>query len=321
MKKIRSLLKMTYEERMVLTTILSLSGGVILAAGKIVAGLFSDLILFALGVFNLLLILAKLQCLIGIKKGENNFYARNLSVAVLLFIAGVVYIAYVVSDLFFAYPDKVYTRFTSIAITAIAFLEMGLAIRGLVKTKYRGHYYRDIKIISLISAMTAMMTAQIALLSFFSEEDMSVYNSYVGIAVGVITLLLAIYVYFAPEISLSDRSHQVFRLRNANVSFLPDGEILLVSSRIYGDYVFRFERKNNLLEGDIVRKPGLLRRMPLGAKIVCAVLSEILIFVWLIGYFVTFFRTLNLPLKLQKRMEESGFEKIEESEKEALTKG
>ena len=214
-----------------------------------------------------------------------------------------------------------YTRFTSIAITAIAFLEMGLAIRGLVKTKYRGHYYRDIKIISLISAMTAMMTAQIALLSFSSEEDMSVYNSYVGIAVGVITLLLAIYVYFAPEISLSDRSHQVFRPPNANVPFLPDGEILLVSSRIYGDYVFRFERKDSLLVGDIVRNPGLLRRMPLGAKIVCAVLSEILIFVWLIGYFITFFRTLNLPLKLQKRMEESGFEKIEESEKEALTKG
>ena len=46
-------------------------------------------------------------------------------------------------------------------------------------------------------------------------------------------------------------------------------------------------------------------------KIVCCILSEILIFVWLTGRMIFFFRSINLPKRLEIKMKNSGFAKVE----------
>ncbi len=47
-------------------------------------------------------------------------------------------------------------------------------------------------------------------------------------------------------------------------------------------------------------------------KILCCILSEILIFAWLAGRFIFFVRSVNLPKRLEKIMTENGFIKAEE---------
>lgn len=310
-KKYRSI---PYERRIIYTATVTMSISSVIAAGKILIGVFSDLVMCAVGVFNILLVIAKLSCVLGVIQNKG-FKPRNTFTAVFLFFAGLVYVLYMGASLIFEIPQKEYTRFMSIMTAAIAFTEMGVAIYGLIRTKRKGHYYRNIKIISFVSALTALMTAQIALLSFFHGRDLTVSNSYSGMGLGIITMLIAAYVYFAPQLSTIGREHNVFICSRPQENKLIDMsqssvEITLCKSKIYGDYIYRAEIDGNKVDGNIVKAAGIFRRMHLALKIICIILSEILVFAWLAGYAVYFVRTADMPTKLKKKMRQNGFDTI-----------
>lgn len=301
----------SYEERLIITATVTMSVSLIIAVGKALIGLFFDPVMLAVGLFNLMLMIAKLSCIIGAKKGVK-FKKRNTYTAVFLFLGGILYILYMSAGLRHDMPTKEYSMTVAILIATIAFTEMGLAIYGLAKTKEKGHDYRNIKIIAFVSALIAIMTAQIALLSFSSEEDMTVYNSFTGIGIGVITALLSIYIYFAPEISIIDREHNVFILgdpsRNTLVDMtLGEVDIKLKKSRIYGDYIYRAKIDGDTLDGHIIKNKYFWKRLHILLKILVIVLSEILIFAWLIGYAFYFVSAINMPKKLCRLMENNGF--------------
>lgn len=305
--------QMSLEERIVATTILTMTISGLMAVGKILVGLFNDYILAVIGIYNLLLLLAKLQCVLGIRK-KGTFSSRNTAVAILLFLAGLLYLLYSIRMILFDVKSPEYSMFISIMIAFVSFVELGVAIFGLVQTKQKGHFYRDIKIINMVSALTAIMTTQIALLAASESTMGATYNGYTGMGIGIATVLLAIYIYFAPTISLVDREHNRFLLCRAEQNREIDMQektvkISLCKSRFYGGYYYEAEITENVVDGYIKKAPGFFGKLHLFWKILLLVLSEILIFVWLAGYFVFFCRSANMPRRLEAFMQQNGFEK------------
>lgn len=299
-----------YEKRLVITTVFTMCVSSAMALSKIILGLFSDYTLCAVGVFNILLMTAKLSCVLGVKKNVK-YDRRNAFTAIFLFFAGLIYTAYMFAAMYFDFFGK-YTMFVSIALAAFAFTELGIAIYGLVKTKRREHYYRNIKIISFASALTAIMTAQIALLGFGESGDYTYINSYSGMAIGAVTMLLAVYIYFAPQISAVGREHNVFRLADPaknNIINMSENSVKLTlkHSRVYGEYVFAAEIKGDVVDGNIEKHNTFWKRLPLVVKILFIILSEILVFVYAVGYAVWFVRTVDMPAKLNKLLSSRGF--------------
>ena len=79
-------------------------------------------------------------------------------------------------------------------------------------------------------------------------------NAFTGIGVGTFIALCAIYILFAPKISVIDREHNVFVLQNAAENKLIDLnaetiEIRLSRSPVYGSYIYRAA-----ICGDVDRK-------------------------------------------------------------------
>lgn len=141
-------------------------------------------------------------------------------------------------------------------------------------------------------------------------------NAFTGIGVGTFIALCAIYILFAPKISVIDREHNVFVLQNAAENKLIDLnaetiKIRLSRSPVYGSYIYRAAICGDVIDGHIVREQSLWKRMHVAWKTVCCILSEILIFVWLTGRMIFFFRSINLPKRLEIKMKNSGFAEVE----------
>lgn len=311
MKIIDKIKSLSYEEALIYSTAVTMCGGALFALGKIVMGIIFDPILIAAGAFSVMLAVARLTCILGAKKNKE-FRKRNTFTAVFLFLGGLLYALYMSFSLYLEVTEKEYSMNMALGTAMLAFGELGFAIYGLAKTKEKAHDYRNIQIINLASALISMMTAQIALLVFTKAEGVSVYNSYSGIFVGAVTMLMAIYVYFAPQLSTIDREHNAFKLTDKSLNRLVDmtvanAEILLCKSVIYGSYSYKFSVSGAELDGRIERTEGFWSKLPLLIKILFIILSEILVFVWLIGYVFYFVRSVDMPGKLKRTMGKNGF--------------
>lgn len=205
-----------------------------------------------------------------------------------------------------------YTLNYVVLLAFIAFAELGFAIVGMIRTKRKGLYYRNIKIANMGMALIAILTTQMSLLDFTETKNTDIYNAFSGIAVGLFIALSALYVFFAPKISLVGRESNVF-VGDGTQTVATNGQgnvkILLVSSRVYGSYVYVAKLDGKTLSGEIRQEASLWKKMPVALKILCCVLSEILIFVWLAGYLVFFLRCINLPAQLERKMKTLNFSK------------
>lgn len=311
MKLIDKIKALSYEQTLICTATVTMIGGALLAVGKIITGLIADPVLIAAGAFSAMLAAAKLTCILGARKNKE-FRRRNTFTAAFLFLGGLAYTGYMIIPLKFELAAKEYSMFTAVATAALAFGELGLAVYGIAKSKRKSHDYRNVYIINLASALISLMTAQIALLAFTGQEGASVYNGYSGIGVGVLTMLTAIYVYFAPQFSAIDRERNVFRLSDGALNRLVDmscanAEIMLCKSRIYGSCVYKYSVNGSEVDGRIERSKGFWKGLPLLIKILFIILSEILVFVWLSGYAVFFVRSADMPGKLKRIMTGNGF--------------
>lgn len=161
-------------------------------------------------------------------------------------------------------------------------------------------------------SLIAILTTQMSLLDFTETKNTDIYNAFSGIAVGLFIALSALYVFFAPRISLVGRESNVF-VGEGTQTVATDGQgnvkILLVSSRVYGSYVYVAKLDGKTLSGEIRQEASLWKKMHVALKILCCVLSEILIFVWLAGYLVFFLRCINLPAQLERKMKTLNFSK------------
>lgn len=305
---------LTFEEKIVFKTVIGLCFSAALALGKLFIGIFTDYNLVSIAVYTFGILLAKLECLLGVNKEAKTFRRRNAWTAFFLLFSSLVYIGFMSRMFFIERKLKNNGMIYVLLLAFISFCELGFAIAGLFRTKNKGHSYRNIKIVNFCVALIAILTTQMAILNQQSQTGIaSIYNAYTGIGVGCFIALCAVYILIAPKTSYIGREHHAFLLIDPSQNNLIDmnkdnAEIVLCKSFVYGDFFFRGKIQNETLEGEIVRGKSLWKRMHVLFKILCCILSEILIFVWLIGRGLLFFRSIDLPDRLSRKMRQNGFE-------------
>lgn len=316
MNPIKKYRQMSFEQKTLLITITGLCASAVLAVGKLVVGLIADYDLCVIAIYTFAILLAKLECVLGIKSQKRTFKTRNVLVAVFLFVSSILYSGFMLRMFFVERKIKEYSFAYTVSLAFISFAELGFAIAGILRTKHKGHYFRNIKIINFAIALIAILTTQMTILDYMSTANTDKFNACTGMGVGVFIALCALYIAVAPKISIIDRERNVFALKdpsknNLTCANVTSVKITLKKSFVYGAYVYSARVENGLVDGTIGRDKSLWNRMHVTLKILCCILSEILLPMWLIGRFIFFLRSVNILKKLEKKMNQNGFERIE----------
>jgi len=255
--------------------------------------------------------LAKLECYLGESyPNKKTFDYRNKCVGLFLLIAGIEYAVYMGRMIFTDVAIMDYDMILGIIIAFVSFCELAIAIKGCFNSYGKGHYYRNIKLISLCSALTAIVLTEVALTSFASENDLRVINGIVGMIVGIIMILISVYIFIAPRISIVDKEHNVYRLKENNEPIKEDIKVRLTNSNFYRDYVYIGKVDGDIVDGHIIQEKSPIFDWNIYVLILVIVLSEILIFPYAFGALLFHFKSRNIVNELDNKMMDKGYEKI-----------
>ena len=305
----------SFEEKTLFSAKFSILFNASLAIGKIVLGLFHSIFFLVAGIINVLMMMSKLECYLGVKYHHlKTFKYRNIATGIFLMLAGIQYAIYMGRLIYSNVETMKYGGFLAVSIATVSFIEMGIAIYGCFKAYGKGHYYRNLKLINLSSAMTAIVLTEVALMSFASDTDSRVINGIFGLVVGLLIVLIGIFVIIAPKISIVDRIHNVYKIINNKYDLKDEFKITLTNSKIYGSYYYEATIKDNVIDGYIKKTKSPIFKWNIYIKILIIVLSEILIFPYAVGALISHFKNVNLIKKLDENMINLGCEKIIESE-------
>ena len=313
-QKYRSL---SFEQKTLFNTVFSVFLNVILAIVKfILAIIFQDVFFFVAGVFNTFILISKLSCYIGVKYPKvKSFKFHNNMIGTFLFLAGFQYGIHMTRLLFKKAEVFNYGMVLGVIVAFVSFVEMGIAIKGCFNSFGKGHYYRNIKLINLCSAFTAIALTEVAIMSFASGIDHREISGMFGMAVSIIIEFIAIYIFIAPYVSLVDRKHNVYQLKNGQNKYQDDKLIIeLTISKWYGNYHYEANVQDNKIDGYIIKGESPIFKWNIYILILVIVLSEILIFPYAIGALVFHFKCSTLVKKLDEKLLELGYEKIKEEE-------
>lgn len=282
---------------------------------KIILGIVLGSFLFINGIINILMSGAKLICIKGVHKHYYKFEKGNFFVLLLVLFGGLEYLIYMLLLNFNIFTLNRFDMNIAILIAFVSFIEFSLAIFSTFKVKEKGRAFLDLKIINLILSLQAIVLTETAILSFTSENNYQSYSSFSGILLGIFITLIGLIMFLLPLFTISGNESQDFGLIQINKNKLNEkGEIIIKSSKIYGNFVFKYKFINKFeIEGKVIKKDGFWKNSSIIIKISLIILSEILVFVWLIGRLIYFIRSLDVLYKTEKLMKDNGFIKIEET--------
>ena len=147
--------------------------------------------------------IARAFCFLGMRGRAGIATARkvNAVVAASLMLSGMFYAAYFLYILLSGYTFH-YPLFVAIAIAFFSFFDLGVAARGMRKSRGRGLLFKDIKIINLMGALTALVLTSIALLSGTAEglENLHLINGGFGMGVGFVIFAVGLFMLFSPRV-------------------------------------------------------------------------------------------------------------------------
>lgn len=309
---------LSFEERTIFHARFSILFNFILASIKIVLGIAIYTVFLVTAVLNIFMMLSRWECLQGVTKPhKKSFLYRNTWIGVFLILAGVQYTIYMLFLLFKHFDTNPYSPVVGISIAFVSFIELGVAIKGVINAYGKGHYYRNIKIINLCSAFTAMALTAIAITSFASSDSIDNMDCWVGLTVGIVIILNGIYVFIAPKISIVDREHNVYQvLNNSDLILEKEIHIQLTNSKFYGNYTYEANHMDDRMDGNIVKEKSPLFKMHWFWKIFCIILSEILIFPYALGAFLFHLKSARIVSKLDSIMASYHCIKIQQEEEE-----
>lgn len=313
MKLINKYRALSFEEKTIFMTKISILNNLVLAAGKIILSIFFGVFFLVAGIVNVFIMGSKYQCYLGERyPHKKTFEYRNRMIGLFLLCAGVEYAIYMARMTFTNVDIMKYDMILGICVACVAFVELAIAIKGCFNSFGKGHYYRNIKLISLCSALTAIVLTEVALTSFASEVDTRVINGLFGMIIGGIIVLISIYIFIAPKISIVDREHNVYKLKEGSEK-IEDKEIVikLTNSKYYGDYSYVGKIDGDIIDGHIVKGKTPIWSWNIYVLILVITLSEILIFPYAVGALIFHFKCSGLIDKLDKIMLDKGYEKIE----------
>lgn len=115
-------------------------------------------------------------------------------IGICLAIGSIIYIMYMGRLLLFDVETKTYDSIEGITIATFAFLDLGLAIKNfIVSNKKHDFLLSGLRLVGIVSALTAIVLTQVALLSFSSKSLSTVNqsNGFMGVGFGVICLFIS----------------------------------------------------------------------------------------------------------------------------------
>lgn len=301
---------LSFEKKTQYTLLISLILNLVFISAKILLSFRYGVIFLASAFVNIFVLLSKLQCYFGIKENSKSFEKRNLLISIFIFLAGLQYSIYNWFFVFERIKTSNYSMFIGISIATISFLEIEFAIRGLCLSRKKGHYYRDLKLINLCSALTALVLTAIALSSFASNGKMNIFNAILGGIVGIIMQLIGIYAYFSPLFSIADQSYQKYqKIEKTNID---NQEIMikLTNRKIYSNYIFKGKINEDILEGYLIKERSPILNYNIYVKILLIILSEILVFPYAVGALVFHFKNLEIIKNLEEKLRKLGYKKV-----------
>lgn len=313
MKIVNYYSSLSFEEKTMFTVRFSILTNLLLGIGKVLLSFFFGIFFLVSGIVNIFIMLTKLECYLGVKyPDKKTFDYRNKCVGMFLLIAGFEYAIYMARMIFTDVSIMNYDMVLGICVACVSFVELTIAIKGCFNSLGKGHYFRNIKLTSLCSALTAIVLTEVALTSFASETDLRAVNGIVGMIVGIVIILISIYIFIAPRISIVDREHNVYKL-GEDAEFLKYEEIKikLTNSKFYRDYVYVGKVNDNMVDGHIIQEKSPIWSWNIYWLCLVILLSEILIFPYAIGALVFHFKCRNIISDLDKKMLEKGCAKIE----------
>ncbi len=302
---------LSFEQRTILYAKFSIIFNIILAFGKFILAIFNGPIFIVAGIINLFILLSKIECYKGAKKVKNrSFRYRNNLVGISLILAGVQYTIYM-ARLFIMEGSIEYNMVLGVCIALVSFVELGVAIKGCFNVVGKGHYFRNLKLINLCSAFTAIVLTEMAITSFSSSEDHRLMDATFGISVGVIIIFIGVYVLLAPKISIVDREHNIYKSQKEDFDKESKEIVIpLTFSKFYGNYTYKATKINDLIDGHISKGKSPIFKWNIFIKIIAIILSEILVFPYALGALVFHFKNAWLIKKLDNIMLEKDYVKI-----------
>lgn len=315
-KFVKKYKSMIFEEKTVFSTKFSIIFNFVLAIAKfILAIVFKNVFFVATGVLNIFFMLSKYECYSGIKyPNKSSFFYRNMMTGIFLMCAGIQYMIYMGRMLYSDIDLMKYDMFLGISIACVSFIELAIAIKGCFNSFGKGHYYRNIKTINLCSAFTAIVLTEVAIMSFASQTDSRFIDGIFGISVGGLIVLIAIFIFIAPKVSIYDREHNIYKSINNTTHSNGDLIIKLTNSKLYGNFYYKAIKNNDIVDGHIIKGKSPIRKWNIFIKILVIILSEILIFPYAIGAIIFYYKNATIIKKLDKKMYKEGYIKIVECE-------
>ena len=303
---------LSFQEKTIFTTRFSILINLLLGIGKFILSFFLGIFFLVAAIVNFFIMLTKLECYLGVKyPNKKSFEYRNKCVGIFLLIAGLEYAIYMGRMIFTDVRIMNYDMILGIIIACVAFVELAIAIKGCFNSLGKGHYYRNIKLTSLCSALTAIVLTEVALTSFASEIDLRIINGLVGMIVGVVIALISLYVFIAPKISVIDKEYNVYKLKESYKSIIDKQiKIELTKSKFYRNYVYLGNVEGIKVKGNITQTKSPIWSWNIYLLCLVILLSEILIFPYAIGALVFHFKSRNVIINLDNKMLEKGYEKV-----------
>lgn len=311
-KVINKYRSMSFEEKTIFSSKLSIISNSILAVCKFVLSFFASSFFIVAAIINVLIAGSKLECYLGEKFPERkSFEYRNKMIGIFLLTAGLEYAIYMGRLVFTDVNVMDYSMVLGISVATVSFVELGFAIKGCFNSFGKGHYYRNLKLISLCSALTAIVLTEVALTSFSASSDTRVINGLFGMGVGIIIVLISIYIFVAPYVSIVDREYNEYQLKKGFEGLKEEKIVIpLTFSRFYGNYSYKGVVSGDLIKGSIIKEKSPLFKWNIYIKILVVVLSEILIFPYAFGALVFHFKNATLISKLDNKMAELNYQKV-----------
>ncbi len=148
--------------------------------------------------------------------------------------------------------------------------------------------------------------------------QINITNGIVGIVVGMAIILLGVFAIIAPHFSLTDKTEYAFKkLDNDSSNFKEDIiNIQLTNYKFYSNFYFIGEKADNFIYGKVVKGKNPFLKLNIMLKILIVLLSEILIFFYLVGILINFFKHPKVIVNLNNIMSENNYQQIMISEDE-----
>ena len=293
---------------------LSLIINFLVALFNIITGLFLNYSILIIGIYSLLISFSKLVSLYSISKNKANDTRFNLLTAILIFISSLIYIIYMGLLLNDLNIKTKYTLVYSIFLALIAFTQLTITIRSFFKINIDTLARRNLLLIYFICALTSLLTTQIALLSINTSPsiDTNFYNGISGISIGIFTLIISLFIVFSKKYSLIVNNNFAFKEVDSSKDKKLDltnkeNSLVLIKSKIYGTYIYSYSYQDDSINGNIIKIKPSIKNINIFIKIILIILSEILIFIYLIGYLKFLILLIFIKDKLIKIMEDNGF--------------